>query len=164
MKMVQDNDSPACAFEAVVQVDDQSKRQMDRKTFHALNRSVRGEKVALLGRIFKPNTDNRRDVHSIAIAQTLIYAGAEVTVYDPEGMKLAQEIKPAVEIPNSSYDARKDVDPIVIVTECDAFHILDLKKLAHVMKGDMLVDLRIIYNPSEVVQTGLIYTSVGEIP
>ncbi len=161
--MVQDNDSPACTFEAVVRVDDQSKRQMDRKVIHALNRSVRGEKVALLERIFKPNTDNRRDAHSIAIAQTLIDAVAEVTVYDPQEMRLAQEIKPAVEMPNSSYDARKDLDPIVIVTEWDAFHILDLKKLAHVMKGDVLADLRIIYNPSEVVQTGLIYTSVREI-
>jgi|TARA_R110000824_G_scaffold131322_1_gene293301 UDPglucose 6-dehydrogenase len=86
-----------------------------------------------------------------------------VTVYDPEGIKWAREIKPAVEMPSGSYDAGKDGDAVVLFTEWDAFHILDLKKLAHVMKGDVLVDLRNIYNPSKVMQTRLIYTSVGEI-
>jgi UDPglucose 6-dehydrogenase len=102
-----------------------------------------------------------RDAPSIAIAQTLIDAGAEVTAYDPEGMGLAKEIMPAVTMANSSYNAAKDADAVVIVTEWDAFRALDLKKLADVMKGNVLVDLRNIYNPSEVAQTSFTYTSVG---
>ncbi|WP_350077706.1 UDP binding domain-containing protein [Parasphingorhabdus sp.] len=154
MKTVQDNDSPVRIFEAVVQVNDQRKPVMGHKVVHALNGSVRGEKVALPGLIFKPATENIKNAHSIAIAQTLIDAGTDMTVYNPEGMKLTQEIMPTVEKPDSSYDAVKDVDASVIVTERDAFRALDLKKLARVMKGDVLIDLRNIYNPSEVVQTG----------
>ena len=154
MKTVQDNDSPVRTFEAVVQVNDQRKPAMGHKVVHAPDGSVRGKKVALPRLIFKPNIENMRNAHSIAIAQTSIDAGIDMTVYDPEGMKLAQEIMPTVEMPDSSYDAVKDVDASVIVTEWDAFRALDLKKLAHVMKGDVLVDLRNIYNPSEVVQTG----------
>jgi UDPglucose 6-dehydrogenase len=64
---------------------------------------------------------------------------------------------------SSSYDAAKDADAVAIVTEWDAFRALDLKKLAQVMKGNVLVDLRNIYNPSEVAQTSLKYTSVGRV-
>ena len=78
-----------------------------------------------------------------------------------EGIELAKEIMPSVTMANSSYNAAKDADAVVIVTEWDAFRALDLKKLADVMKGNVLVDLRNIYNPSEVAQTSLIYTSVG---
>jgi len=161
MKTAQDNDSPVRIVEAVVQVNEQRKRAMGRKVIHALGGEVRGKKVALLGLTFKPNTDDMRDAPSIAIAQTLTDAGAVVTAYDPEGMQLAKEIMPAVEMADTSYNAAKDADAVVIVTEWDAFRALDLKKLAQVMKGNVLVDLRNIYNPSEVAQTGLIYTSVG---
>lgn len=161
MKTAQDNDSPVRIVEAVVQVNEQRKRAMGRKVIHALGGEVRGKKVALLGLTFKPNTDDMRDAPSIAIAQTLTDAGAVVTAYDPEGMQLAKEIMPAVEMADTSYNAAKDADAVVIVTEWDAFRALDLKKLAMVMRGNVLVDLRNIYNPSEVAQTGLIYTSVG---
>jgi len=161
MKTAQDNDSPVRIVEAVVQVNDQRKRAMGRKVVHALDGEARGKKVALLGLTFKPNTDDMRDAPSIAIAQTLIDAGAEVTAYDPEGMELAKQIMPEVKMAASSYNAAKDADAVVIVTEWDAFRALDLKKLAAVMKGDVLVDLRNIYNPSEVAQSNLKYTSVG---
>ena len=161
MKTAQDNDSPVRIVEAVVQVNDQRKRAMGRKVIHALDGEVRGKKVALLGLTFKPNTDDMRDAPSIAIAQTLIDAGAEVTAYDPEGMKLAQQIMPDVAMADSSYNAAIDADAVVIVTEWDAFRALDLNKLADVMKGNVLVDLRNIYNPAEVAQTNLKYIGVG---
>lgn len=161
MKTAQDNDSPVRIVEAVVQVNDQRKRAMGRKVIHALDGEVRGKTVALLGLTFKPNTDDMRDAPSIAIAQTLIDAGAKVTAYDPEGMKLAQDIMPDVTMADSSYNAAIDADAVVIVTEWDAFRALDLNKLADVMKGNVLVDLRNIYNPSEVAQTNLKYTGVG---
>ncbi len=161
MKTAQDNDSPVRIIEAVVQVNDQRKRAMGRKVIHALDGDVRGKKITLLGLTFKPNTDDMRDAPSITIAQTLIDGGAEVTAYDPEGMKLAQEIMPAVRMADSSYQAAEEADAVVIVTEWDAFRALDLKKLSQVMKGNVLVDLRNIYNPSEVAQTRLAYTSIG---
>ena len=161
MKTAQDNDSPVRIVEAVVQVNDQRKRAMGRKVIQALGGDVRDKKVALLGLTFKPNTDDMRDAPSIAIAQTLIDGGAEVVAYDPEGMALAQEIMPSVKMADSSYQAAEEADAVVIVTEWDAFRALDLKKLSNLMKGNVLVDLRNIYNPTEVAQTKLAYTSIG---
>lgn len=161
LKTAQDNDSPVRIVEAVVQVNDQRKRAMGRKAIQALGGEARGKKVALLGLTFKPNTDDMRDAPSIAIAQTLIDAGAEVSAYDPEGMKLAAEIMPDVKMTQSSYEAAQDADAVVIVTEWDAFRALDLQKLSATMAGNVLVDLRNIYHPVDAEKCGLKYTSIG---
>ncbi len=161
MKTAQDNESPLRIVEAVVQVNDQRKRAMGRKVIQALSGNVRDKKIALLGLTFKPNTDDMRDAPSIAIAQTLTDAGAKVTAYDPEGMALAREIMPDVEMMESSYEAATDADAVVIVTEWDAFRALDLEKLSGLMSGNALIDLRNIYEPADIAKSGLEYTSVG---
>ena len=161
LKTAQDNDSPVRIVESVVQVNDQRKRAMGRKIIQALGGEARGKKVALLGLTFKPNTDDMRDAPSIAIAQTLIDAGAEISAFDPEGMKIAADIMPDVTMTEGSFEAAKDADAVVIVTEWDAFRALNLEQLAKTMKGNTLVDLRNIYQPAEVTKSGLDYTSVG---
>ncbi|GAB5486617.1 MAG: UDP-glucose/GDP-mannose dehydrogenase family protein [Parasphingorhabdus sp.] len=161
MKTAQDNESPLRIVEAVVQVNDQRKRAMGRKVIQAMSGSVRDKKVALFGLTFKPNTDDMRDAPSIAIAQTLIDAGAKVSAYDPEGMELAKEIMPDVEMAQNSYEAATDADAVVIVTEWDAFRALDLEKLSQLMSGNVLIDLRNIYDPTDFSKSSLEYTSVG---
>ena len=161
MKTAQDNESPIRIVEAVVHVNDQRKRAMGRKVIQALGGDARGKKVALLGLTFKPNTDDMRDAPSIAIVQTLIDAGATVSAYDPEGMKIAAEIIPDVVMAGSSYDAAADADAVVIVTEWNVFRALDLDKLSSSMAGKVLVDLRNIYNPDDVAKSGLKYTGIG---
>ncbi len=161
LKTAQDNESPVRIVEAVVQVNDQRKRAMGRKVIQALGGEARDKKVALLGLTFKPNTDDMRDAPSIAIAQTLIDAGAQVSAYDPEGMEIAAEIMPDVTMTESSYEAATDADAVVIVTEWDAFRALDLNRLSSLMTGKVLVDLRNIYHPADVGKSGLEYTGVG---
>ncbi|HEY9090961.1 UDP-glucose/GDP-mannose dehydrogenase family protein [Parasphingorhabdus sp.] len=161
IKTAQDNESPIRIVEAVVQVNDQRKRAMGRKVIQALGGDARGKKIALLGLTFKPNTDDMRDAPSIAIVQALVDAGATVSAYDPEGMEIAAEIMPDVSMAKSSYDAAKDSDAVVIVTEWNAFRALDLDKLSSSMAGKVLVDLRNIYHPEDVAKSGLEYTSIG---
>src|SRR5690606_25461908 len=152
IKTAQDNESPIRIVEAVVQVNDQRKRAMGRKVIQALGGDARGKKIALLGLTFKPNTDDMRDAPSIAIVQALIDAGAAISAYDPEGMEIAANIMPDVSMAESSYDAAKDADAVVIVTEWNAFRALDLNKLSSSMAGNVLVDLRNIYHPDDVAK------------
>lgn len=161
LKTAQDNESPVRIVEAVVQVNDQRKRAMGRKVIQALGGKARGKKIALLGLTFKPNTDDMRDAPAIAIAQTLTDAGAQVSAYDPEGMEVATALMPNVTMTKSSYDAATGADAVVIVTEWDAFRALDLEKLSSTMSGNVLVDLRNIYHPTDVAKSGLEYTSIG---
>ena len=161
LKTAQDHDNPMRIVEAVVQVNDQRKRAMGRKVIQALGGSARGKTVALLGLTFKPNTDDMRDSPAIAIAQTLLDAGAAVRAFDPEGMESAAELMPGVVMCDGGYDAARDADATVIVTEWDAFRALDLARLNREMAGDVLIDLRNIYASADVNRAGLTYVSVG---
>jgi UDPglucose 6-dehydrogenase len=161
LKTAQDNDTPVRIVEAVVQANDLRKRAMGRKVVNALGGDVRGMKVGLLGLTFKPNTDDMRDAPSIAIVQTLLDAGAIVHAHDPEGMEEAAKIMPDVVMCQSPYAAAQDADAVALVTEWDAYRALDMGKLNAAMKGNVLVDLRNIYRPTEAEAAGFAYVSVG---
>jgi UDPglucose 6-dehydrogenase len=161
LKTAQDNDTPVRIVEAVVQANDLRKRAMGRKIINALGGDVRGMKIGLFGLTFKPNTDDMRDAPSIAIVQTLLDAGAVVHAHDPEGMEEAAKIMPDVVMCDSPYAAAHDADAVALVTEWDAYRALDMGKLQSAMKGDVLVDLRNIYRPTEAEAAGFNYISVG---
>jgi UDPglucose 6-dehydrogenase len=161
LKTAEDYDSPLRIVESVVKVNDSRKRAMGRKVIEALGDEPRGKRVALLGLAFKPNTDDMRDAPSIAIAQTLMDAGVEVCAYDPEGMKQATTMMPGVIMKTDAYSAIEGADAVVIVTEWDAFRALDFKRIKKLTKAPVLVDLRNIYDPSEVRAAGFTYLSIG---
>jgi UDPglucose 6-dehydrogenase len=163
LKTAEDFDSPTRIVEAVVKVNESRKRAMGRKVIDALGGEARGRKVALLGLTFKPNTDDMRDAPSIAIAQTLADAGARISAYDPEGMEAAKPLMPGVTMAASPYDAIEGADAIVIVTEWDAFRALDIERVKALAGSPVLVDLRNIYEPSEIRAAGLTYVSVGRV-
>ncbi len=161
LKTAQDNEVPVRIVSAVVEANDMRKRAMGRKIIQALGGDARGKKVALFGLTFKPNTDDMRDAPSIAIVQTLLDAGAQISAHDPEGMDEAAKIMPEISMANSAYDAAKDADIIAIVTEWDAYRALDFVKLGNVVKQKILVDLRNIYQPTEVIAAGFHSISIG---
>ena len=162
LKTAEDFGSPLRIVEAVVKVNEHRKRAMGRKVIEALGSGdVRGKKVALLGLTFKPNTDDMRDAPSLAIAQTLIDAGVEVSAYDPEGMELAGSMMPGVAMKSDAYAAIEGADAVVIVTEWDAFRALDFARVKQLARAALLVDLRNVYEPADVRAAGFDYIGIG---
>ena len=161
LKTAEDHDVPSRIVEAVVQVNDSRKRAMGRKIIHAMGGEARGKTVGLLGVTFKPNTDDMRDAPSIAIAQALQDAGAQVVAYDPEGMEAAKAVMPGVAFRSDPYAVAEGADALALVTEWDAFRALDLARIAAAMKDPVLVDLRNVYKPGEARRHGLRYSSIG---
>ena len=161
LKTAQDNDTPMRIIEAVVNANDLRKRAMGRKIVQALGGDARGKKVAVLGLTFKPNTDDMRDSPAIAVVQTLMDAGAQVSAYDPEGMEEAAKLMPNIEMAEGAYEAAESADALAIVTEWDAFRALDLKRLKELMSGNALIDLRNIYHPADAIDAGFDYFSIG---
>ena len=161
VKTGQDYDTPIRIVETVVQVNDLRKRAMGRKIVKALGGDARGKKVALLGLTFKPNTDDMRDAPSLAIVLALEDAGAQIVAYDPEGMDVAAPLMPGVTMTKDASEAATGADALVLVTEWDAFRALDLKRLASLMNGPVLVDLRNIYPRREAETAGFSLTRVG---
>jgi UDPglucose 6-dehydrogenase len=120
-----------------------------------------GRTVALLGLTFKPNTDDMRDSPSIDIVEALQAKGVTVRACDPEGIEQARSIMPSVEFFDDPYEAMKDADAAVLVTEWDAYRALDLERVRGLLAKPVFVDLRNVYTPSEMKAAGLSYTGVG---
>ena len=161
VKTAQDFDRPIKIVEAVVEVNENRKRHMADKITNACGGSVKGKKVAVLGLTFKPNTDDMRDSPSLVIVPALIEGGAEVSAFDPQGMDEAREMLDGVNWCESSYEALEGADVVALVTEWNEFRALDLERVKASMSSPVMVDLRNIYNPEEMVDAGFEYYCIG---
>jgi UDPglucose 6-dehydrogenase len=161
IKTGQDNETPLRIIETVVAVNDQRKRAMARKVSNAIGGNLRGKSIAVLGVTFKPNTDDMRDAPSIPLVTALQDMGAQVRVFDPVGMPQARKILENVTFCDSAYDCAKGAHALVIVTEWEQFRALDLPKMASIMASSVIVDLRNIYSPEEVIRNGFHYCGIG---
>jgi UDPglucose 6-dehydrogenase len=161
LKTAQDSDINLRIVEAVVSVNDNRKRAMARKIVAALGGNVRGKKVALLGLTFKPNTDDMRDAPSIPLTTALLDLGATVHAFDPVGMQQAKRELSEIVYCDDAYACAAGADALAIVTEWEQFRALDLPKLKSIMKQPVIVDLRNIYRPEEMIRHGFVYESIG---
>jgi UDPglucose 6-dehydrogenase len=160
-KTARDQDSPLRIVETVIDVNDHRKRAMARKVAAALGGNLRDKRIAVLGLTFKPNTDDIREAPSIPLITALQDFGAHVRVYDPAGMERAKPVLENVEFCANAYECATDADAIVIVTEWDQFRALDMKRLAATMARPVIVDLRNVYSPDEVIRNGFFYSGIG---
>jgi UDPglucose 6-dehydrogenase len=161
VKTAQDYDVSLRIVEAVLAVNETRKRAMARKVAAALGGSLRGKTIAVLGLAFKPNTDDMREAPSIPLITALIDQGASVRAYDPESMQQARSELPDIHYCDDAYVCAKGADALVIVTEWEQFRALDLKRLKAELKQPVVVDLRNIYRPDEMIAHGFSYDSVG---
>ncbi|KZK81861.1 UDP-glucose 6-dehydrogenase TuaD [Pseudovibrio sp. W64] len=161
VKTAQDYSSPVRLIETTCSINDQRKRSMSKKVAAAIGGDVRGKKIAVLGLTFKPNTDDMRDSPALSIIQALQDKGADIHAYDPEGMDSAVELLEDVTFGSNAYEIAKGAHALVIVTEWDAFRVLDFSRLKDEMATPVLVDLRNIYGKDEVAKHGFSYTCIG---
>jgi UDPglucose 6-dehydrogenase len=163
IKTAQDYEAPIRIVEAVLAVNENRKRAMARKVAAAFGGSLRGKTVALLGLTFKPNTDDMRESPSIPLITALQDLGATIKAYDPEGMEQARSELSDVTYCDGPYSCAEGADALVIVTEWEQFRALDLPRLKREMACPVIVDLRNIYRPEEVIGQGFRYESVGRV-
>lgn len=161
IKTAQDHDAPLRIVESVAASNANRKRAMGRKIIAACGGNVRGRCIALLGLTFKPDTDDMRDSPALDIVAALHDAGARVRAFDPEGMPHARSLLPEIEYAADPYSCIDGADGLAIVTEWDAFRALDLARVAQLLRGKVLIDLRNIYSAAEAARYGLTYVSVG---
>ncbi|MGL5784351.1 MAG: UDP-glucose dehydrogenase family protein [Alphaproteobacteria bacterium] len=147
--------------ETAIQSNLQTKQRMVEKIERACGGSLHGKTLAILGVTFKANTDDLRDSPSLTILPMLQERGAALRAYDPEGMEEGKTIFQGVTWCQDSYAAAKDSDGLVILTEWDAFSALDFVKLKEHLKAPLVVDLRNIYAPEDMLLAGFTYISIG---
>src|SRR5262249_25005229 len=123
--------------------------------------SLTGKRIGLLGLTFKPNTDDMRDSPSLAIVPALLAKGATVRTFDPKGTEEAKKLLSGIEYAKDAYDALDRADVMVLVTEWNEFRAFDWDRVAAMMSGRVVVDLRNVYNPEQVAAAGFAYHSIG---
>lgn len=156
-----DAGAPLTIIETVVAVNEARKKKMAERVANAIGGDLSGKKVAVLGLTFKPNTDDMRESPSLDIVPAIQELGAEVFAYDPEGMKEAKHMLENIHWCENAYETMDDADALVIITEWNEFRALDLDRVKSLMRAPVLVDLRNIYEPSEMADNGFEYHSIG---
>ena len=123
-----------------------------------------GKRLAALGLAFKGGTDDIRESPAIDVIKMLLEAGATVTAYDPAAMESAKRVLPPSEklrYATGTYEAAKDADAVLILTDWNEFAELDLVRLNQVVRFPIVIDGRNLYRPQSMLDHGFTYVSVG---
>ncbi len=153
--------TPVSIIEQVERVNLERKIACAGRIERAMGGSVRDKTIAVLGVTFKPNTDDMRDAPSLVVVPMLQERGAAIRAFDPQGRKHAEPLLPGVTWCSGSLDALTGADALVVLTEWNEFRALDLEQARKVMRGNAIIDLRNIFQPSAARDAGFEYVSVG---
>jgi UDPglucose 6-dehydrogenase len=135
--------------------------EMIRKVLGPLDDKV----VAVLGLAFKPNTDDMREAKSVDVITQLHAAGTTVRAYDPVAVDNARPMLPtSVAYVDSPYEAAKDADAVVLVTEWNEFKYLNLERLRGTLRRRIVFDGRNVWEPERMRRLGFEYYSIGRKP
>jgi len=147
-------------LQAVEEVNEDQKKSLLPK-IKKLVPELNGKVVAIWGLAFKPKTDDMREAPSVVIIEQLQGEGAKIKAFDPEAEDSAKKMLKDVEYVKDPYDAIKDADALVIVTEWSEFRNLDKGKMKDLLKEPNVIDGRNIYDPKEMKESGFNYIGVG---
>jgi UDPglucose 6-dehydrogenase len=120
-----------------------------------------GTRIGVLGATFKPNTDDVRDAPALAVAGLLAKAGADVRVFDPEGIDNARKAAPNLGYEASINDAVRGADLVCVLTEWADFRNADPAALADLVAGRRVIDARNCLDPMLWTQAGWAYRGMG---
>ncbi len=153
--------TPLTLIEQVEKVNNERKIAMAHRIEEAAGGSVRDKKIAILGVTFKPNTDDMREAPSLVILPMLQARGAKIRASDPQGQSNGEELLPGVTWCASALEATEGAEVLVVLTEWNEFRAVDLLQLRKSMRGNVLVDLRNVYQPAVAEAAGFTYWGVG---
>ena len=126
--------------------------------------TLRGKRLAALGLAFKGDTDDIRESPALDVIRRLLEAGASVSAYDPAAIERASQVLPTsskLTYAQDLYDAAKDADAVLILTDWSEFAKIDLVRLNKAVKFPIVIDGRNLYKPKTMLDHGFTYVSVG---
>ena len=147
---------------AVMDVNEIQKLILVQKVKSYFGNDLRGKNFALWGLAFKPETDDIREAPSLDIINELTLAGANIVSYDPEAMPNVKKlIGDKIKYANSSLEALKNVDALLIATEWAAFRNPDFNQMNSLMKNPIIFDGRNLYSIESMRKRNFYYQSIG---
>ena len=149
-------------MKAVEEVNERQKRIVFDKLSKRFGGNLSGLKVAIWGLAFKPETDDMREAPSLVVTGLLLDAGCRVKVFDPVAMdECRRRLGGRVEYASDMYDAVKDADALLLLTEWKQFRMPSWGRVHSIMKQPVVIDGRNIYDPAEMKDAGMEYLCIG---
>ena len=150
---------------AVEETNQRQKMVLVEKIVRKFGDDLTGKRFAVWGLAFKPDTDDMREAPSITIIKELTRRGAEIVAYDPKAMELAKAVylkdMPRVSYVESKYEAVKEADALVLVTEWKEFRQPDFEEIKKLLRCPIIFDGRNQYDGKRMKKTGLEYYPIG---
>ncbi len=153
---------------SVEQRNNLQKKRLFEKITEKFGSDLSGLTFGIWGLSFKPGTDDMREASSEVLINSLIKAGAKVLAYDPVAMNEAKNEfseeyfkSEKLVLTDHQYDAIKNVDAMVLVTEWKIFRQPDFEAMKKLMKTPTIFDGRNQYDPKELKAMGFFYSGIG---
>lgn len=164
----QDCDFEPAILVAVERRNERQKRVLFDKISSHFGTDLHGLRFGVWGLSFKPNTDDMREAPARVLIEQLLMAGATVAAYDPVVVDntlagLPQEWLDAgrVEFSKYQYDALREADALVLVTEWKRFRQPDFEAMRELLRKPVIFDGRNQYDPQLLDERGFVYYGIG---
>lgn len=163
MKTAKDNNCTCRLIEAADEINKEQRVIFITKILQRFGMNLAGMTFGVWGLTFKPKTNDMRMAPSITIINALLGFGARIKVYDPKGFEQAKNVfGDRVIYANNSYDALKDVDCMLLLTEWNEFRRPDFDRIKGLMKSPVIFDGRNQYDAKRLKQRGFEYHCIGK--
>ena len=156
-------------WNSVIEMNDYQKKRFSANVLSHLFNTVSHKKIALFGFAFKKDTNDTRESAAISIASDLLEENANVIIFDPKvsEAQIRKDLDVAddndkITIAKDPYEAAKEADAILVLTEWDMFKTLDFSKIyKNMRKPAFIYDGRNILDIEALRQIGFDAQSIG---
>lgn len=152
-------------LKAVEEVNRRQKYVIPEKIVKRYGEDLSDKCFGVWGLAFKPDTDDMRQAAAITIIEELTRRGARIKAYDS---KAADEAKACylkgnekVTYEESKYEALKNTDAMILVTEWKEFKAPDFGEMKKLMKKPVIFDGRNQYDAGRMKEMGFEYYQIG---
>jgi len=160
--MAESNGLDPRLLRAVDTVNTAQKTLLFRKLERHFGGDLKGKRFAVWGLSFKPRTDDMREAPAVTLIEALLAAGAEVHAHDPVARHVAEKLFDGrITYCDAPYDALRDADALLIVTEWGEFKQPDFERMRTLLRQPIIFDGRNLYELATMRQLGFTYYAIG---
>lgn len=165
-KIAEDHHYNAELITAVENVNDRQKLVIVDKIVKKYGDDLSGKTFALWGLAFKPGTDDMREAPAFYVVKELVHRGAKIQAYDPKAMQEAKQFYlkdvPNITYEKRKYDALKNADALILLTEWKEFRSPDFEEIGMLLKQKIIFDGRNQYLSYDLEKQGFDYIRIGK--
>ena len=152
-------------LDAVEAVNYDQKYLISNKVVVRFGEMLQDKTFAVWGLSFKPETDDMREASSITIINELTRRGAKIVAYDPKARHEAESFylkgNENVSYVDSKYEALKNADALILVTEWQEFRSPDFDEMKKLLKNAIFFDGRNQFTKEKMNEIGFEYFQIG---